>query len=199
MFELRGGIDLRTEKYDGDPDYNRHAKALIKSVIKGLTAIIKENCYAADIIAGWRHGYAADAVARYIVIKMITNDHDGLRHFHNQYSAQAEVVLRQLLNLETKGWGAGYGYTPSVAELVRPAPVVQGEINARLAIIRKLINAENNSGFAIEPQRLFNEPIENAGSIKHQCEVPVVSTFTENVFAEVRKLVTPVFVEQFDG
>lgn len=199
MFELRGGVELRDEKYDGDPDYNRHARALIKSTIMGLTAIIKENRYAIDIIAGWRHGYAADAVARYIVIKMITNDHDGLRHFHNRYSAHAEIVLRKLLNLDTNGWGAGYGYTPSVAELVRPAPVVQGEINARLGIIRKLINAENASGFAVEPQRLFNEPIENAGSIKHQCEVPVVSTFTEKVFAEVRKLVNPVFVEQFDG
>lgn len=195
MFELRGGVDLRTEKYDGDPDYARYAKTLIKNTIGDLVAIVKDNRYAIDIIAGWRHGYAPDAVARYILIKAITDDHYALRHFHNEYTAHAEVVLRELLNLSSNGWGDGYGYTPSVVELTKPAAVVQGEINTRLAIIRKLINSENSSGFAIEPERLFNEPIENAGSIKHQCEVPVVTAFTEKVFVEVRKLAAPVFVE----
>lgn len=194
MFELRGGVDLRTEKYDGDPDYARYAKALIKNTIRDLAAIVKGNRYAIDIIAGWRHGYAPDAVARYILIKAITDDY-ALRHFYNEYTAHAETVLRELLNLSDNGWGDGYGYTPSVAELTKPAAVVQGEINTRLAIIRKLINSENNSGFAIEPERLFNEPIANAGSIKHQCEVPVVTAFTEKVFVEVRKLAAPAFVE----
>lgn len=198
MFELRGGIELRTEKYDGDLDYPRYEKSVIKNVVAGLTRLLKDNRYAKDIIAGWRHGYAPDAVARYLVGQVTAITSTDVIHM-NEYQRHAVKGLRELLSVNNLGWGTDYGYTPSISELSRPAAIVQVEINERLDLIRKLINDNNTDLLYVEPKRFFNDPIKNAGAIKHSCEVSVVGVFTEAVFSEVRKLLKPVFVEHVDA
>ena len=198
MFELRGGIELRTEKYAGDLDYPRYEKSVIENVVAGLTRLLKDNRYAKDIIAGWRHGYAPDAVARYLVGQVTAITSADVIHM-NEYQRHAVKGLRELLSVNNLGWGTDYGYTPSISELSRPAAIVQVEINERLDFIRKLINDNSTDLLYVEPWRFFNDPIENAGAIKHSCEVSVVGVFTEAVFSEVRKLLKPVFVEHVDA
>ncbi|QXO10144.1 hypothetical protein pEaSNUABM37_00183 [Erwinia phage pEa_SNUABM_37] len=192
--ELRGGVDLNDGKYDHEksPDYRRYATSTIKSAVKCLSALLDDNYYVEDIIAGWRHGFAPDAVARYLVGKSTSIDRDL---FLNEYQIHAAHVLRTMLTVGYDGWGHSYGYTPSLKELQTPAPVVQASINTRLAMIKKLIDSNQPGLLYAEPKRLFNEPIENAGIIKNDCEVPVVLDFTDRVHAEVRKFISPVFVE----
>lgn len=198
MFKLREEVELKDGKFEYEkyPDYARYAAGVVANAVTNLTALFRDNYYAKDIIAGWRYGYAPAAVARYILERAVETS--AVQYAQNMYQARAITVLRQLLRVNEKGWGALYDYTPSVAELSTPAAIVQADINKRLAANRTLAVAHAEEVNGIIPRYRFNETIDNPGIIKHDSEVAVVLAFTSEVFVETRKLIHQVFDEIVD-
>lgn len=199
MFILRTDIDKFSDKYKarqaeegmGDlsvgylPEFN----CVVSSVIRDLVRLFEHKPCTSDMIAGWRHGYSADAVARFILSTKVLARNE-LFVGCNQYQEWALDQLRTVMRLNSWGWGMGYHYCPSVDELSMPPATVQADINRRLAAIRKL---SIKSALIQDAFYIFNDPIPNASVVKHETEVEPITEFLHQVRHEMELLVSLAF------
>lgn len=157
---------------------------VVRRSISTLEELFKHRKCTADIISGWRHGYSAEAVGRYIIAQRVLRDDipyvEGKDHF--QWSLN-QILLT--MKLKGYGWGWGYNYCPSIDELSSPPAVVQADINRRLANIRKL----SVRGLTQDPYYIFNDPIPNAGAIHHETEIEPVTEFIDQVNAAMKNII----------
>lgn len=199
MFILREDIDKFSDKYkerqaeagmgDMSVGYLPEFDYVARLVIKGLVRLFEHKPCTSDMIAGWRHGYSAAAVARFILSAKVLA-HNEIFVGCNQYQGWALDQLRTVMGLNSWGWGVGYHYCPSVDELSLPPAVVQADINRRLALIRKL---SIKSALIQDAFYIFNDPIPNASVVKHETEVEVITEFLHQVRHEMELLVSLAF------
>lgn len=199
MFVLRKDIDKFSDKYkarqaeagmgDMSIGYLPEFDYVVRLVVEDLVRLFEHKPCTSDMISGWRHGYSAAAVARFILSAKVLQ-HSEIFLGCNQYQEWALDQLRKVMCLNSWGWGMGYHYCPSVDELSLPPAVVQADINRRLVAIRKL----SIEGAVIrDPYYIFNDPIPNAGVVKHETEVEVITEFLHQVRHEMELLVSLAF------
>lgn len=171
-----------------DPEFNNTAER----VAKLITTMLAEDHHISTMISGWRHGYSASAVARY-VLGTKTLLHSIVFVGCNWYQEIALTQIRREMHISGWRWGRGYNYCPSYDELTMPPAVVQLGINKRLASIRKLAMANNENLCNTLPYLLFNDPIKNAGAVHNDDEVEPITEFIADVKAEMDKYISLVF------
>lgn len=199
MFVLRKDIDKFSDEYkkqqategmgDMSVGYLPEFNCVVDTVIEDLTRLFEHKPCTSDMISGWRHGYSAAAVARFILSERVMQRSEIFLGC-NQYQEWALDQLRAVMRLNSWGWGMGYHYCPSVDELALPPAVVQADINRRLAEIRKL---SIKSALIQDAFYIFNDPIPNASVVKHETEVEVITEFLHQVRHEMELLVSLAF------
>lgn len=172
--------------------YDPEFESVANRVAKLVTTMLDEDHHISTMISGWRHGYSASAVARY-VLGTKTLLHPIVFFGCNGYREMALTQIRREMHIAGWHWGRGYNYCPSYDELTTPPALVQRDINKRLASVRKLAIADNNNLCNTVPYLVFNDPIENAGVVRHDGEVEPITEFIAAVKVEMDKYIGLVF------
>lgn len=121
-----------------------------------------------SVIAGWRRGYSATAVADYLFERNfsdLTNKDLGVKEtdllLHSMYSKMGYDTSETY-------WGVQYGYTPSLEERRVDPLDVQVEVNARAQDVAKRYAFETIA---------FGQYQNNTGAVRSKQEVDDVNVF----------------------
>lgn len=165
-------------------EFDKEVSNVIRKLSLSLNSIL---FYRKDIIiAGWRRGYTAEAVARKLICTAFKELPTAVS---TDYSLKAHHAVEVVFELNNHGWGTPYGYVPSLIELCFPY-TTQAKINER-AIIRyeesmNVVTETTNNAQMTQPDPIpFGIRMDGVNTVFHEGEVRIIEDFQQVVSVEV--------------
>jgi len=124
------------------------------------------------VIAGWRRGYSAEAVADHLFINSFNGFAGKDFGVKDAYLLLQSMFTKMGYDTSETYWGVQYGYTPSLEERARDPLDVQVGINVRAQDLAK------DHGFETI---VFGQYQNNTGSVRNKEEAISVDEFRKDV------------------